>query len=106
MSLPANQNKEPSKQSQPAKSLKEPSQESPPVNLLKEHSQESQILCPDPDIVSAPLRCAVATLLVHFQPLPALSQLHSIFCPLPSISSPPPTPLSHALPLEYSFCAC
>ena len=55
MSLPANQIKEPGKQSQPAKSLKEPSQESLPTNLLQEHSQESRILCPDPDIVSAPL---------------------------------------------------
>lgn len=50
MSLPANQIKEPGKQSQPAKSLKEPSQEALPVNLLKEPSQESRILCPDPAI--------------------------------------------------------
>uniref|UniRef100_A0A0U1RPQ8 Potassium channel tetramerisation domain containing 14 n=1 Tax=Mus musculus TaxID=10090 RepID=A0A0U1RPQ8_MOUSE len=53
MSLPANQIKEPGKQSQPAKSLKEPSQEALPVNLLKESSQESRILCPDPAILPA-----------------------------------------------------
>lgn len=69
MSLPANQIKEPGKQFQPAKSLKEPSQESLPGNLLKEPSQESRILCPDPDIVSAP-RCAATALVVLNAPPP------------------------------------
>ncbi|EGV91283.1 hypothetical protein I79_026073 [Cricetulus griseus] len=35
---------------------KEPGQ---PANQLKEPSQESQILCPDPDVVSTPLCSAL-----------------------------------------------
>lgn len=84
MSLPENQIKEPGKQFQPTKSLKESSLESLPGNLFKEPSQESRILCPDPDIVSAPC-CAATALVVLNAPPPnpasVLFQPRSIFCP-------------------------
>lgn len=114
MSLPANQIKESGKQFQPAKSLKEPSQESLPGNLLKEPSQESRILCPDPDIVSAP-RCAATALVVLNAPPPnpavrffshvpfsAPILYFSRTPPIPQDSPPPPP----RYPQGVFFCAC
>lgn len=95
MSLPANQIKEPGKQSQPAKSLKEPSQEALPVNLLKEPSQESRILCPDPAIVSAPLRGGCSGCPEHPTSNPCQRFPSSI-----SLSAPYPLLVPHTPPID------
>lgn len=102
MSLPPNQIKEPGKQSEPGKSLKEPSRESLPVNLLKEHSQESRILCPDPDIVSAPLRSGCSGCPERSTSNPVrFPRCIPFSAPYSLLVSHPRSP--HAIPWEYSF---
>lgn len=94
MSLPANQLKLPSQVSLPANQIKEHSHESQPVNQVKEHSPESQTLCPDPHIVSAPLRpgcsgCPEAPA-VRFPSSGSFSVSYLPVSPAPTSTLPPP----------------